>query len=103
EGVKEQGAERARRLLMHEVSAVARQLRPPDGQRIVRALEVLDASGRSILDWQAARGQPLIDRDNARFLVIEPDRRELVVRIEARFDQMPDNGARDEVRKRTAL
>ena len=101
--LKEQGAERLHRILMHEDSAVAMQLRPTDGQRIVRALEVLDASGRSILEWQAARGLPLIDRDSARFLVIEPDRAELVRRIEARFDQMIDKGALDEVRRLTAL
>ncbi len=101
--LKEQGAERLHRILMREDSAVAMHLRPTDGQRIVRALEVLDASGRSILDWQAARGQPLIDRDSARFLVIEPDRGELVARIEARFDQMIDKGALDEVRQLMAL
>ena len=101
--LKEHGAERLHRLLMHEDSAVAMQLRPTDGQRIVRALEVLDASGRSILEWQAARGRPLIDRDSARFLVIEPDRTELVARIEARFDQMLDKGALDEVRQLMAL
>ncbi|TIV46537.1 MAG: tRNA (adenosine(37)-N6)-dimethylallyltransferase MiaA, partial [Mesorhizobium sp.] len=60
--LKEQGAERLHRLLMHEDSTMAMQLRPTDGQRIVRALEVLDASGRSLLEWQAARGRPLIDR-----------------------------------------
>ncbi|CDX52238.1 delta(2)-isopentenylpyrophosphate tRNA-adenosine transferase [Mesorhizobium plurifarium] len=101
--LKEQGAERLHRLLMHEDSAMAMQLRPTDGQRIVRALEVLDASGRSILEWQAARGRPLIDRDSARFLVIEPDRQQLVRRIEARFDQMLDKGALDEVRQLIAL
>ncbi|WP_292153443.1 tRNA (adenosine(37)-N6)-dimethylallyltransferase MiaA, partial [Mesorhizobium sp.] len=101
--LKEQGAERLHRVLMHQDSAVAMQLRPTDGQRIVRALEVLDASGRSILEWQAARGQPLIDRDSARFLVIEPDRGELVARIRARFDQMLDKGALDEVRQLMAL
>ncbi|AZO32820.1 MULTISPECIES: tRNA (adenosine(37)-N6)-dimethylallyltransferase MiaA [Mesorhizobium] len=101
--LKEQGAERLHRILMREDSAVAMQLRPTDSQRIVRALEVLDASGRSILDWQAARGQPLIDRGSARFLVIEPDRGELVARIEARFDQMLDKGALDEVRQLMAL
>lgn len=101
--LKEQGAERLHRLLMHEDSAMAMQLRPTDGQRIVRALEVLDASGRSILEWQAARGRPLIDRDSARFLVIEPDRQQLVLRIEARFDQMLDKGALDEVRQLIAL
>ena len=46
--LKEQGAERLHRILMREDSAVGMQLRPTDGQRIVRALEVLDASGRSI-------------------------------------------------------
>lgn len=101
--LKEQGVERLHRILMREDSAVAMQLRPTDSQRIVRALEVLDASGRSILDWQAARGQPLIDRGSARFLVIEPDRGELVARIEARFDQMLDKGALDEVRQLMAL
>lgn len=101
--LKEQGAERLHRILMREDSAVAMQLRPTDGQRIVRALEVLDASGRSILDWQASRGQPLIDRDSARFLVIEPERGQLVARIEARFDQMLDKGALDEVRQLMAL
>ncbi|MDX8445008.1 tRNA (adenosine(37)-N6)-dimethylallyltransferase MiaA [Mesorhizobium captivum] len=101
--LKEQGAERLHRILMREDSAVAMQLSPTDSQRIVRALEVLDASGRSILDWQAARGQPLIDRGSARFLVIEPDRGELVARIEARFDQMLDKGALDEVRQLMAL
>jgi len=40
---------------MREDSAVAMQLKATDSQRIVRALEVLDASGRSILEWQAAR------------------------------------------------
>ncbi|CDX13027.1 delta(2)-isopentenylpyrophosphate tRNA-adenosine transferase [Mesorhizobium sp. ORS 3324] len=101
--LKEQGAERLHRVLMREDSAAAMQLRPTDSQRIVRALEVLDASGRSILEWQAARGQPLIDRGSASFLVIEPDRSELVARIEARFDQMLDKGALDEVRRLTAL
>jgi len=101
--LKEQGAERLHRLLMHEDSTTAMQLKPTDGQRIVRALEVLDASGRSILEWQAAAGRPLIDRDSARFLVIEPDREQLVRRIETRFDQMLDRGAVDEVRQLTSL
>lgn len=102
-GLKEQGAAKLHRILMHEDSAVAMQLKPTDGQRIVRALEVLDASGRSILEWQAARGRPLIDRDSARFFVIEPDRAALVERIETRFDRMLDLGALDEVKRLAAL
>ncbi|TIS53066.1 tRNA (adenosine(37)-N6)-dimethylallyltransferase MiaA [Mesorhizobium sp.] len=101
--LKEQGAAKLHRILLREDSAVAMMLKPTDGQRIVRALEVLDASGRSILEWQAARGRPLIDRTSTRFLVIEPDRAELVSRIEARFDSMLDKGALDEVKQLTAL
>ncbi|MFK0687384.1 tRNA (adenosine(37)-N6)-dimethylallyltransferase MiaA [Mesorhizobium sp. IMUNJ 23033] len=101
--LKEQGAARLHGILLREDSAVAMQLKPTDSQRIVRALEVLDASGRSIAEWQAARGRPLIDRDSARFLVIEPDRAELVERIEARFDRMLDKGALDEVKRLMAL
>ncbi|RUT95287.1 tRNA (adenosine(37)-N6)-dimethylallyltransferase MiaA, partial [Mesorhizobium sp. M7A.T.Ca.TU.009.02.1.1] len=90
--LKEQGAVKLHSLLLREDSAAAMMLKPTDSQRIVRALEVLDASGRSILEWQAERGQPLIDRESARFFVIEPDRAALVARIDKRFDQMLDKG-----------
>jgi len=101
--LKEQGAVKLHGLLLREDSATAMMLKPTDSQRIVRALEVLDASGRSIREWQAARGRPLIDRESAHFFVIEPDRAALVNRIEARFDQMLDKGALDEVKQLAAL
>ncbi|RUV70114.1 MAG: tRNA (adenosine(37)-N6)-dimethylallyltransferase MiaA [Mesorhizobium sp.] len=97
--LQEQGAAKLHRILMREDSATGMMLKPTDGQRVVRALEVLDASGRSILEWQAARGRPLIDRASTRFFLIEPDRAELVERIEARFDRMLEKGALDEVRR----
>jgi tRNA dimethylallyltransferase len=99
----EHGSAKLHRILMREDSAAAMTLRPTDSQRIVRALEVLEASGRSILAWQAARGRPLIDRATARFFVIEPERAALVERIEARFDRMLDKGALEEVRSLAAL
>ncbi|WP_292405377.1 tRNA (adenosine(37)-N6)-dimethylallyltransferase MiaA, partial [Mesorhizobium sp.] len=101
--LREQGAAKLHRILLREDSAAGMMLKPTDGQRIVRALEVLDASGRSILEWQAARGRPLIDRDSARFFVIEPDRAALVEQIEARFDRMLEKGAVDEVKQLTSL
>nr|WP_210334752.1 tRNA (adenosine(37)-N6)-dimethylallyltransferase MiaA [Mesorhizobium mediterraneum] len=101
--LQEQGAAKLHRILLREDSAAGMMLKPTDGQRIVRALEVLDASGRSILEWQAARGRPLIDRASTRFFVIEPDRAALVERIGARFDRMLEKGALDEVRRLTDL
>jgi tRNA dimethylallyltransferase len=101
--LREQGAAGLHDLLMKEDPAAAITLRATDSQRIVRALEVLDASGRSILEWQAARGQPLIDRESAHFFVIEPERAELVGRIERRFDGMIEQGALEEVAELCAL
>lgn len=91
------------RILMREDPHAAMRLGASDSQRIVRALEVLEASGRSILDWQAERGTPLIDRASASFLVLEPERAELVARIDRRFDSMIENGAMREVRALAAL
>lgn len=99
----EEGAERLHALLTRQDPIAAAQLRPSDGQRIVRALEVLEASGRSILEWQLAQGRPLVDHASAKLYVIEPDRAELVRRIETRFDRMLQQGALEEVRALAAL
>ena len=91
------------RILAEKDSAAASTLRPTDGQRIVRALEVIDASGRSILDWQSQKGAALIDGSVARKYVIRPDRTILAERISRRFDHMMAGPAVDEVRALLAL
>lgn len=101
--LSEQGASELHEVLMREDPDAAARLKPGDGQRIVRALEVLDASGRSILAWQAERGSPVVERGSARMIVIEPERSELDRRIEARFSTMLENGAIDEVKALLAL
>ena len=94
----EEGASRLHRLLFREDPETAERLSPSDGQRIVRALEVLEATGRSIRSWQAERGRPLVDPVSATKLVIEADRSALSERIDRRFDGMIAHGAVDEVR-----
>ena len=101
--LNEEGAPRLHRVLMSVDSAVAMRLKASDGQRIVRALEVLEASGRSILKWQADKGHPMIDLATARFIVIEPERELLIKRIDQRFDRMIELGALDEVKEITAM
>lgn len=78
-------------------------LKPNDGQRIARALEVVDSSGRSILHWQARTGAPLVEPSATRRIVLEADRDVLRGRIAARFDRMIGDGALDEVRAILAL
>ncbi|MCR9121952.1 MAG: tRNA (adenosine(37)-N6)-dimethylallyltransferase MiaA [Phyllobacteriaceae bacterium] len=82
----------------------AAALDPGDGQRIVRALEVLEASGRTLAAWQAQAAEPVLGADavTERWRVM-PDRASLYARIEARFDAMIAAGALDEVRRLRAL
>jgi tRNA dimethylallyltransferase len=78
--------------------AAAARLAPGDGARVTRALEVVLATGRSLLDWQDAGNPAVIDLDRAAKLFLNPDREALFARIDARFDAMMDAGALDEVR-----
>jgi tRNA dimethylallyltransferase len=96
--LSEKGAAALHRLLAREDADIAARLSPNDGQRIVRALEVLEATGKSIGFWQARQGTGLIDKASAEKIVLEPDRMVLAGQIETRMRQMVDTGALEEVR-----
>ena len=98
-----EGAPALHAVLAARDAAAAARIRPGDGQRIVRALEVLEASGRSIVDWQGNRDAPLVDAATAAMSVIEPDRGVLAGRIAHRFGEMVRRGAMEEVRALLAL
>ena len=99
----EEGAEKLHRLLRREDPEAAMAIRPSDGQRIVRALEVLEASGKPISAWQAEAGQGLIDEEKAEKYVLLPDREALYRNIERRLDRMAEEGALEEVKALLAL
>ena len=99
----EQGAEGLHAILTQKDSLAAAALRASDSQRIVRALEVIDASGQSIIEWQKQSGKPLIDPAGARKIVIEPDRAWLGERIATRFRAMMTEGAVEEVAELLSL
>lgn len=84
-------------------AAMAASLNRQDGQRIVRALEVMKATGRSIADFQGQSGPVIIDADEASKIVVLPDRAVLHQRINGRFEKMLQQGAEDEVRALLAL
>ena len=92
-----EGADALHRELVEVDPAMAQRLSPGDGQRIVRALEVFRATGRSIAEFQKQSGPQLVDPDRARKLVVLPDRTVLHDRINRRFEQMMDEGAIEEV------
>eukprot|EP01037_Dinobryon_pediforme_P012268 gene12268-biopygen7460 len=80
---------------------MATKLRPSDPQRMLRAIEVFCATGRSLAYWQGQRGAALLNEVQAAWF-IAPERPELMCRIEARFIQMMDNGALTEVEQLAA-
>jgi tRNA dimethylallyltransferase len=78
-------------------------LRASDTQRVLRAAEVLESTGRVLSDWQKNRGgAPLSGFSLTRF-VLSPPRPELHRRIEQRFDHMIAAGALDEARRLNGL
>lgn len=82
---------------------MAERLRPSDAQRIVRALEVREATGRSLADWQSDTPPPILPAADCRRIVLAPDRGRLRERIARRFDTMLKAGAQAEADRIAAL
>ena len=75
----------------------AERLKPRDRSRIARALEVVEATGRSLTDWHRDGLPALLPQGQFRALFLEPDRDQLYGRIDARFEGMLGAGALEEV------
>ena len=85
---------------------VAARVSPNDRQRIQRALEVYQVSGRPMSDWQADSAEHRPAADYLRFALVDVDRARLHDRINRRFIDMLDAGFIAEVealRKRPGL
>jgi tRNA dimethylallyltransferase len=78
--------------------ATAAGLRPSDPQRILRALEVFEATGEPLVSFQTRSGTPLLDPATARGFFLAPERAALKARIDARFVTMMNEGALEEVK-----
>jgi tRNA dimethylallyltransferase len=82
--------------------AAAAALQPSDRQRIVRAWQVMTATGRSLLEWQRDRlpDEDVVDLTTFLFL---PERQALYAACDRRFAEMIEAGAIDEVKALLAL
>jgi tRNA dimethylallyltransferase len=82
----------------------AAEVRPSDRSRIVRALEVFAATGRSLASWKAMAGAPpLVSPGAAERLVVMPETAELHRRISARAEAMVAAGGIEEAGRLGAL
>ena len=76
---------------------MAARLKAPDPQRVIRALAVINETGRSLASFQDAVQRPLLEGYELERLVLNPDRDVLRERIAKRFVAMLDEGAIQEV------
>jgi tRNA dimethylallyltransferase len=87
-----------RRLAVLDPPAAAR-IEPRNGRRVVRALEVIELTGRPFSATMPTRGA---FRYDAIWFCVDRDTAELDARIERRVDLMVDQGLLDEVRELAA-
>jgi tRNA dimethylallyltransferase len=79
--------------------AMATRLQPSDSQRVVRALEILEATGRSLLDWQTGPAESPPGDFLFRTILLMPPREALYANCDRRLEAMLEAGALDEVRR----
>jgi tRNA dimethylallyltransferase len=95
--LEQNGVEALHAELARRDPASAERLKPRDRTRIARALEVVEATGRSLTDWHRDGLPPLLPQGAFRALFLAPERDALYARIDARFGAMLEAGALEEV------
>lgn len=102
ENVRNLLAEKGSVMLHAELSKfdpkTAARLNVSDGQRIARAIEIFEATGKSLTHWHAEGAQSKISPEFKFWSVLlKPPRQFLYAACDARFEEMLKTGALDEV------
>lgn len=97
EAVRALPVEDAYAALQAEDSERAAALNPGDTTRIARALEVVRSTGKPLAHWQRQRVGGIGQAVDLHPLILLPPREALYARCDARFTQMMEDGAVEEV------
>jgi tRNA dimethylallyltransferase len=89
--------------LMERDPETAGVLRPSDTQRLLRAADVLEATGRSLSLWREFSGKPVLEGLKVARFVVAPSRDVLAERSVRRVEWMFAHGALDEARATIGL
>jgi len=76
----------------------ASKLRPSDPQRVLRAYEVFESTGRPLAEWQDVAGEPVLKEARLAAFVLDPSRDQRRARIAERFEKMLEAGGLEEAR-----
>jgi tRNA dimethylallyltransferase len=77
----------------------AARINASDSQRIARAIEIFEATGRTLTDWQEAGSETAAGAAyNFKTILLEPPRDLLYATCDARFEKMLASGVLEEIR-----
>lgn len=85
--------------LVQEDPERAAKLAPADAARVMRALEVVRSTGKTLGAWQACTEGGIANSVSLKAAILLPDRDVLYDRCDTRFAKMMERGAVDEVRQ----
>lgn len=97
------GGEGFRAMLAKRDAQAAAKLPAGDRQRLLRAWEVVQATDRSLSEWQKAAGEGKKPESSAATLVLSPPRESLYPALDVRFLRMLERGALREVEALVAM
>ncbi len=92
------------KLLAEKDPEMAKRLQAPDPQRVARAISVIEATNKSLAQWQDEPNEPsILQGYDIEKIVLNPERDVLRERIALRFNLMMQAGAIEEVEAINAL
>jgi tRNA dimethylallyltransferase len=100
---KQLGGEGFHAMLAERDPQMASRLRPGDRQRMMRAWDVMEQTGRSLAEWHREGKAPRYRRECFFSLRLDLPREELYARCDQRFALMMEQGALKEVEALLAL
>ena len=98
EEAESQGWAKLHERLQRVDPVAAERIKPTDTQRLQRALEVYESTGRPLSDWHAEQKQQQLPYNVVNLAIAPQDRSVLHQRIAVRYERMMEQGFIDEVK-----
>jgi tRNA dimethylallyltransferase len=97
--IKEIGNDEFYNLLTGKDPEIANKLKIGDAQRLCRAMDVIDFTGISILQWHKKPNKKFFDKELFEIHFLDKPREEIYNKINKRFEKFVEIGALDEAKK----